>query len=122
MFKEVSVKTVDYLKNLPEFTSVMKRTVEGNEKLFLFPIVASIENSLPLTTYVLSERTPLTKDESQIIVTLNFWFDIESYDACCEFTDTIANLIDDQFILISAEIEYNDESATFSGVINFNLI
>ncbi|WP_281225367.1 hypothetical protein [Flavobacterium aquiphilum] len=122
MFKETSLSVVDYLKNLPEFTAVMQRIVDGNEKLFLFPLVASIENTLPLTTYVLSERTPLTKDVSQVIVTLNFWFGMESYDACCEFTDTLTDLIDDKFLLQSSSIEYNEETATFSGIINFSII
>jgi hypothetical protein len=62
---------------------------------------------------------PETKDKSQVLITLNFWFDIESYDQCCEF-DAIANKIDNDFILNC--IEYNEESECFSGIINFNLI
>lgn len=118
MFKEISVEVRNYLASLPEFTSVMER----DSKLFLFPIVASIDNQLPLSTYVLGERLPETKDKSQITVTLNFWFNIESYDQCCEFTDAIANKIDDDYILQSSSIEYNEESGTFSGIINFSII
>lgn len=121
MFKEISITVYDYLKSLPQFTAIMQRVVDGNDKLFLFPIVASLENTLPLTTYVLSEKTPLTKDVSQIIITLNFWFDIESYDQCCEFTDTISELIDEKYLFQTASIEYNDESGTFSGTINFSI-
>lgn len=118
MFKEISLEVRNYLAALTEFTDVMLR---GN-KLFLFPIVASIENQLPLATYVLGDRLPETKDKSQITVTLNFWFNIESYDQCCEFTDAIANKIDEDYILQSSSIEYNEESETFSGIINFSII
>lgn len=118
MFKSISVELRNYLGSLPEFTDVMKR----DGKLFLFPIVADISNALPLSTYVLGERLPDTKDSSQIPVTLNFWFPIESYDLCCEFTDTMTQLIDDKYILQSSSIEYNEESATFSGTLIFNLI
>jgi hypothetical protein len=67
----------------------------------LFPDIASIDNALPISTYILGERVPETKDQSQVLITLNFWFDIES-DQCCEFTDAIANKIDNDFILQSA--------------------
>jgi len=118
MFKTISEEIRTYLAALPEFASVMER----DGKVYLFPIVASIENTLPLSTYVLSERLPQTKDKSQIDITLNFWFNIESYDLCCDFTDTITDLIDDKFMLRSSSIEYNEESETFSGIINFNII
>lgn len=122
MFKEISVSVREFLSSLPEFTNVMQRDVAGVNKLFLFPVVASIENELPLATYVLGERLPDTKDKSQILVTLNFWFDQESYDQCCDFTDAITDIIDDRFLLQSASVEYNEESATFSGIINFSII
>jgi hypothetical protein len=122
MFKQLSIQTRDYLKNLPDFTAVMQRNVAGVDKLFLFPIIAGIENTLPLTTYVLGERLPETKDQGQLVITLNFWFNIESYDACCDFTDKIADAIDSDFLLQSSSIEYNEESGTFSGVINFIII
>lgn len=118
MFKTISEEIRTYLASLPEFTAVMER----DGKLFLFPIVASIENGFPLSTYVLSERLPQTKDKSQIEITLDFWFNIESYDQCCEFTDTICDLIDEKFIMNSSSIEYNEESKTFSGIINFSII
>lgn len=118
MFKDISIQLREYLAAIPEFTAVMQR----DSKLFLFPIIASLENDLPLSTYVLGERLPETKDKSQLVVSLNFWFDVESYDQCCEFTDAIANKIENDFILISASIEYNEESLCFSGIINFNLI
>jgi len=118
MFKERSIAVRNYLASLSEFTYVMQR----DGKLFLFPIVASIENTLPLSTYVLSERTPETKDKSQVTITLNFWFSIEKYDDCCDFTDTICELIDEKYLLQSSSIEYNEESETFSGIINFNII
>lgn len=118
MFKAISEELRTYLGGLMEFMSVMQR----DDKLFLFPIVASIENTLPLSTYVLSERTPYTKDRSQINITLNFWFNIESYDQCCDFTDTMSELIDAKYLFQSSAIEYNEESETFSGIINFSII
>lgn len=122
MFKQLSIETRDFLKELPDFTNVMQRPVDGVDKLFLFPIVAGIENTLPLTTYVLGERMPETKDNGQLVITLNFWFDVESYDECCDFTDKIADAIDDSYLLQSSSIEYNEESGTFSGIINFIII
>jgi hypothetical protein len=122
MFKQLSIETRDFLKELPDFTNVMQRPVDGVDKLFLFPIVAGIENKLPLTTYVLGERMPETKDNGQLVITLNFWFDVESYDECCDFTDKIADAIDDSYLLQSSSIEYNEESGTFSGIINFIII
>lgn len=118
MFKEISVEVRNYLAALPEFTAVMLRA----NKLFLFPIVASIDNPLPLATYVLGDRLPETKDKSQLTITLNFWFSVEKYDQCCEFTDAIANKIDNDYLLQSSSIEYNEESETFSGIINFSII
>lgn len=122
MFKSISEELVVWLSSQTAFTDVMKRTVDGIDKLFVFPIVARIENTLPLTTYVLSERVPETKDKGQILITIRFWFGVEKYDACCEFTDTMTDLIDEAFMLDNALIDYNEESETFYGEINFNLI
>jgi hypothetical protein len=122
MFKSISEELVQWLSGLTEFTSVMQRNVDGNDKLFLFPIVARIENPLPLTTYVMSERVPETKDKAQVIVTLRFWFGVESYDACCDFTDVMSDIIDDAYMFESSMIDYNEESETFFGEVNFNLV
>jgi len=122
MFKDISVELVNWLSGLTEFTSVMQRNVDGNDKLFLFPIVARIENEFPFTTYVLSERIPETKDKAQITVTLRFWFGMEQYDVCCEFTDTMSELIDQNYLFDSSSIDYNAEYETFYGEVNFNLV
>lgn len=118
MFEEISIEVNEYLSSLSEFKSVMER----NGKVFLFPIVASFGTEFPFSTYVLGERIPETKDKSQIVVTLDFWFNVEQYDACCRFTDTISDLIEDRYILLSSSIEFNAEATTFTGVINFNII
>jgi hypothetical protein len=118
MFKTISEEIYSFLVSLPEFTALMQR----NNKSFLWPIVAPLDTEFPFTTYVLGERTPETKDKSQIIATLAFWFDIESYDVCCEFTDSICDIIDEKYILVASSIEYNPESNTFSGIINYKLI
>jgi len=122
MFKDLSVQTRNFLASLTEFTSVMQREIDGESKLLLFPIVASLGTPFPFATYVLSEKTPQTKDSGQIIITLDFWFSIEQYDQCCEFTDAIEEKIDEKFLFLSSSIEYNEETETFSGVINFNII
>lgn len=118
MFKQVSEELVTWLSSQTEFTDVMLRS----GKLYLFPIVARIENTLPLATYVLGERVSETKDKAQILVTVRFWFGVEKYDQCCEFTDAMTNLIDEAFMLESSSIEYNEESETFYGEVNFNLV
>lgn len=118
MFKDISEEINSFLLSLPEFAAVMER----NGKSFLWPIVAPIDTSFPFTTYVLGDKTPETKDKSQIIVTLAFWYDIESYDACCDFTDKISDKIEEEYVFQSSSIEYNPESNTFSGIINFNVI
>jgi hypothetical protein len=51
----------------------------------LFPVIASIDNACTYH-YILGERYRL--DQKSSTVTLNFWFDIESYDRC-EFTDAL---------------------------------
>lgn len=118
MFEEISIQVNNYLSTLPEFTAVMKR----NNKVFLFPIVASQGTEFPFSTYVLGERTPETKDKSQLDVTLEFWFSVEQYDNCCSFTDSIADAIDQKYVLKSSQIEFNPETITFTGVIVFNVV
>lgn len=122
MFNSVSIEIYNFFSGLPEFQAVMQRMVDGAPKTFLFPIVASEENGLPLTTYLLGERTPDTKDRSLLDISVSFWFDKNSYDACCAFTDAMTEKVDETYNLISSSIEYNDESLTYSGIINFNLL
>ncbi|WP_369616915.1 hypothetical protein [Flavobacterium sp. CFS9] len=99
----------------------MKRNEDGKEKTFLFPIVALEGNSLPISTYYLGERTPETKDRTQVDIVVIFWFDQNSYDACCAFTDAMVDQIDNKYNFISASIDYNEESFTYSGMVNFKL-
>ncbi len=122
MFKQISEELVHWLGALPQFTAIMKREINGVNTLMLFPIVARVENTLPLTTYVLSERLQETKDKAQITITLRFWFGVEKYDDCCEFTDKMTDFVDELYMLDSSSIEYNEEFETFFGEVNFNLI
>lgn len=122
MFEKVSTELYSFFSGLPDFNAVMKRNEGGIEKTFLFPIVALEGNSLPLSTYYLGERTPDTKDRSQVDIVVIFWFDQNSYDACCAFTDSMAEQIDKKYNLLSASIDYNEESFTYSGMVNFNLL
>lgn len=118
MFSSLSKEIWSFFSGLPEFNAVMQR----DSKTFLFPIVAMEGNTLPLTTYYLDERTPETKDRSQINITVIFWFDQNSYDACCEFVDAMTDKIDEKYNLLSSKIDYNEESATYSASVIFNLL
>ncbi|SHG27682.1 hypothetical protein [Flavobacterium johnsoniae] len=122
MFKSVSDELFGFFSGLSDFNAVMKREVDGNDKTFLFPIVALEGNTLPLTTYYLGERTPDTKDRSQLNLVVIFWFDQSSYDACCAFADVMVNKIDEKYNFLSASIDYNEESFTYSAMVSFNLL
>lgn len=118
MFSSLSKEIWSFFSGLSEFNAVMQR----NGKTFLFPIVALEGNTLPLTTYHLGEKTPETKDRSQIPITVIYWFDQNSYDACCEFVDAMAEKVDQKYNLLSSKIDYNEESFTYSGSVIFNLL
>jgi len=122
MFKSISTEIYSFFSELSEFNAVMQRTVGGESKTFLFPIVASEGTTFPLTTYVLGERTPETKDRSLLDIYVAFWFDKNAYDACCEFTDAMHNKIAEKYNILSASVEYNEDSFTYSGLIVFNLL
>jgi hypothetical protein len=118
MFSSLSKEIYNFFSSLPEFNAVMQRDGET----FLFPIVALEGNSLPLTTYYLDERTPETKDRSQLEISIIFWFNQSSYDACCSFVDVMIEKIDGEYNFLSSRIEYNEESFTYSGIVTFNLL
>ncbi|MHC0441612.1 hypothetical protein [Flavobacterium sp. 3-210] len=122
MFESISKELYSFFSGLPDFNAVMKRNEGGTEKTFLFPIVALEGNTLPLSTYILGDRNPETKDRSQVDIIVIFWFDQNSYDACCAFTDAMVQHIDARYNLLSASIDYNEESFTYSGMVNFNLL
>lgn len=122
MFNSVSQELYSFFSVISEFNAVMQRVVDGEEKTFLFPIVALEGNSLPLTTYILGERTPATKDKSQLDIIVIFWFDQGSYDQCCAFADTMIEKIDEKYNFISSSVDYNEESYTYSAMVNFNLM
>lgn len=118
MFEAISKEIFDFFTTLPAFVAVMKR----DNVDYIFPMVAPISTSFPFTTYVLGERSPETKDKSQIVATIAFWYNIENYDDCAGFTDAMSDVVDDKYIFLTSSIEYNEDSNTFSGVINFNIV
>lgn len=122
MFSSVSKEIYSFFSSMPEFTSVMKRVDGAKEKIFLFPIVAMEGNSLPLTTYYLDDRTYETKDRTQLQISVMFWFDQNSYDICCEFADIMIEKIDGLYDFVSSRIEYNEESFTYSAIVNFKIL
>ena len=122
MFSSVSQEIFSFFSGISEFNAVMKRAENSVDKTFLFPVVAMEGNSLPLTTYVLGERTPETKDRSQLDIVVIFWFDQNSYDQCCEFADIMIEKIDEKYNFISSSVDYNEESYTYSAMVNFNLM
>jgi hypothetical protein len=118
MFTQLSQEVYDFFSASTEFKTVM----EHDGKVNIFPIVASEKNKLPLTTYVLGDREPETKDRAQIPITVMFWFDENAYTKCCQFTDEMVGLVESKYNFLSAAIEYNEESLTYSGTIVFNLL
>lgn len=118
MFTQLSQEIYEFFSANTAFKAVM----EHDGKVNIFPIVASEKNKLPLTTYVLGDREPETKDRTQIPITVMFWFDENSYTKCCQFTDAMVDLVTSKYNFLSAAIEYNEESLTYSGSIVFNLL
>jgi len=122
MFKSISQELFSFFSGIPEFLNVMQREVDGSPKIFLFPVVALEGNTLPLTTYILGERTPDTKDKSQLDINVIFWFDQTSYDQCCDFADMMVEKINEKYDFISASVDYNEESYSYSAIVNFKLM
>ncbi len=119
MFKQLSIDIVTFLTSLAEFNAVMVR----DGKTFLFPMVAYEDNALPLTTYSLGEKIAGSKDENSIDFTLNFWFSVEQYDQCCEFTDTIEEKLETVgFNATSSKIDFHEDAKTYYGQINVNAL
>jgi hypothetical protein len=118
MFTQLSQEVYDFFSASTEFKAVM----EHDGKVNIFPIVASEKNKLPLTTYVLGDREPETKDRAQIPITVMFWFDENAYTKCCQFTDQMVDLVQSKYNFLLSSIEYNEESLTYYGTIVFNLL
>ena len=119
MFEQLSADIVALLMGCEAFTNVMVRS----GKPYLFPMVASEENGLPLTTYALGEKKPGTKDLNEISFAICFWFGIESYTACCQLTDAIEEYLEESdFIVQNSKVEFEFESKCYMGVINVSLI
>lgn len=121
MFTGTSQQVYSFFSNMPEFNAVMKRTVDGEAVTLLFPIVALEGNNLPLTTFVVGEQTPETKDRYQLDVTVIFWFDQNSYDQCCAFTDAMNDKIKAKHNFIYSSIDYDEAIGTYSGTVTFSL-
>jgi hypothetical protein len=119
-FKELSIELANLLLDNTDFTDVMVR----DGKQYLFPMVASEENTLPLTTYSLGEKRPGTKELNDIAFAVAFWFPVEKYKDCCEFTDKMEGYLEGTvgYNVNSSQIEFNFESKTYTGTINVNLI
>ncbi len=117
MFEQVATRIYQLLSTMPAFTSVM----EHDGQLHLYPLVGPETASFPLTTYVLGEMTPGTKDINQIAVDILVWFGNEGTDfkACCQFVDAVlANLENERDLYFeSSAIDFDVEYLSFNGQI-----
>ena len=118
MFEQASIDLVHYLESSTDFTSVM----EHDGQINLFPIIALEDTVLPLATYMVGEVSPMTKEVQNLSITLMLWFSTEKYLECCQLTDKMIDYISERYQFTASSIEFNEESFTYSGVINFNLI
>ena len=119
MFEQLSLDIVALLLGCEAFTNVMVR----DGKPYLFPMVASEENGLPLATYALGEKKPGTKDLNELSFAICFWFGMEKYKECCQLTDAVEEyLIDNDYVVQNSKIEFEFESKSYMGIINVSLI
>ena len=118
MFETTSIELYQYLNQSQDFKDVMEHDGVVN----LYPIVALESTVLPLATYLMGEVTPMTKELQNVSVSLVLWFSIENYTECCQLTDKMIDYISDRYQFLNSSIEFNEESLTYSGVINFNTL
>jgi hypothetical protein len=113
-FASVSSELVAFLNSKTEFTSVMSSKV--------FPIAATEDELTPFTTYRVISGSGISKDADSYAIALAFWFDVESYKTCVEFLDVMTEIFkDSNYEWVSSEPDFNEESYTYSGIINLTI-
>lgn len=114
MLKQLSEELVSFLGDSTAFTEVMDDKV--------FPIIAKAENSLPLTTYRITELRGMTKDATGGTIELMFWFAKENYDECVDFTDAMVQLLKTKYRFISSTVDISEDTMNYNGIINLEKI
>jgi hypothetical protein len=98
----------NFLMGRTEFTDVL-----GNK---LFPIVAFEDNEYPLATYRVIQE-PMSKDSDKYTFILNVCF--TSWIDALEFTDSIVEVLKEQYDYSSSTVDWNEDLKIYIGIINF---
>jgi hypothetical protein len=110
MLKQLSIEIFETLTSETAFTDVMDQKV--------FPILASENQETPLTTYRITELKPLSKESRNASFELMFWFGINQYDECVDFTDAMVSLLATKYRFISSTVDISEDTKFYNGIIN----
>lgn len=97
----------EFLMGRTEFTDVL-----GDK---LFPIVAFEDNEYPLATYRVIQE-PMSKDGDKHSFVLNCCF--VSWIDALEFTDSIVEVLREEYDFISSTVDWNEDLKIYIGIIN----
>lgn len=114
MLKQLSEEIIAFLWAQSEFTSVMSKKP--------FPIMALGNNEFPITTYRINETRGVTKDATGATFELSFWFGIEQYDECVDFTDAMVTFLKTKYRFVSSTIDLSEDTMYYNGIINLEKI
>lgn len=114
MLKQLSEEIITFLWAQTEFTTVMAKKP--------FPIIALEDNDFPLTTYRISETRGVTKDAVGATFELAFWFGLEQYDECVDFTDAMVTLLKTKYRFVSSTVDLSEDTKYYNGIINLEKI
>lgn len=114
MLKQLSQELFTFLTSQTGFTDVMAQRI--------FPIVALANNVFPLTTYRITEVRGASKDATGATFELSFWFAVEQYDECVDFTDAMVTLLKTKYRFISSTVDLSEDTMYYNGIINLEKI
>jgi len=114
MLKQLSEEIISFLWAQSEFTTVMAKKP--------FPIIALAGNDFPLTTYRITEVLGVSKDAAGATFELSFWFGLEQYDECVDFTDAMVTLLKTKYRFISSTVDISEDTMNYNGIINLEKI
>ena len=114
MLKQLSQDLFSFLTAQTAFTDVMVERI--------FPIIALAGNVYPLTTYRIAEVRGASKDATGATFELAFWFGIEQYDECVDFTDAMVTLLKTKYRFISSTVDLSEDTFYYQGIINLEKI
>jgi hypothetical protein len=114
MLKQLSQDLFSFLTAHSSFTDVMVERV--------YPIVALGDNVFPLATYRITEVRGASKDATGATFEMSFWFGIEQYDECVDFTDAMVTLLKTKYRFISSTVDLSEDTMFYQGIINLEKI